>query len=95
MSDRAFMFLFSLAVVTAGLVAAGWLIVTDQVGTIDGLFLFCSCVVIAFAFGLYLRWMVRSAMSDTHAPSSCASNERSDRRTKSNAEATAVLSNLR
>ena len=69
--------------------------VTDQVGTIDGLFVLCSCVVIAFAFGLYLRWMVRSAICDTRALSSCASNERSDRRITPNAEATAVLSNLR
>jgi hypothetical protein len=93
MSDRAFLFLFSLAVVTAGLVAGGWLIATDQVGTVDGLFLFCSCVVIAFVFGLYLRWMVRSAMS-AHLPSSRTDAERSDRRTTPNAKATAVLSNV-
>lgn len=93
MSDRAFLFLFSLAVVIAGLVAGGWLIVTDQVGTVDGLFLFCSCGVIIFAFGLYLRWMVRSVMPRAHVHTSHAS--RSDGRPTSNAEATALLSNVR
>ena len=37
---------------------AACLMVINQVGTVDGLFLFCSSTVVAFAFGLYLRWML-------------------------------------
>ena len=43
-----------------------WLMVTNQVGMVDGLFRFCSSLVIAFAFGLYLLWTVRSAMHNEH-----------------------------
>lgn len=80
MSDRAFLFLFSLTMVIAALAVAGWLIVTGQVGTIDGLFLFCVCSINAAAFGLYLRSLIRSAGPEarTHqAPMP----ERLDRRT--------------
>lgn len=95
MSDRAFLFLFSLAVVVAALGAAAWLVATYQVGTVDGLFLFSSCTVIALAFGLYLRWMIRSALREEHKHPLSANGEAPSRRTTSNAEATAVLSNVR
>ena len=62
MWDRAFLFLFSLAMVIAALAVAGWLIATGQVGTVDGLFLFCACSVNAASFGLYLRSLIRSAV---------------------------------
>jgi hypothetical protein len=67
--------------------------VTNQVGTVDGLFLFCSSLVAAFAFGLYLRWMVRSAMHTEPRGSLSAHPETSGPRT-TNAEATSVLSNV-
>lgn len=56
MSDRVAVFVFSLLLVVGGLIADAWLIVTNQVGSFDGLFLFCSSSVIAFAFGLYICW---------------------------------------
>jgi hypothetical protein len=56
MSERTFLFLLSLAVFVGAIGVAAWLMVTNQVGTVDGLFLFCSSLVAAFAFGLYLRW---------------------------------------
>ena len=45
------MFVFSLLLVVGGLIADAWLAVTNQVGSFDGLFLFCSSSVVAFAFG--------------------------------------------
>jgi hypothetical protein len=52
MSERTFLFLLSLAVFVGAIGVAAWLMVTNQVGTVDGLFLFCSSLVAAFAFGL-------------------------------------------
>src|SRR5438270_7005207 len=52
MSDRAFLFLFGLFIVLASLAGMGWLFATGQAATFDGLFLFCSCAVIALSFGL-------------------------------------------
>lgn len=95
MSERAFLFLLSLAVVVGGLGAAAWLMVTNQVGTIDGLFLFCASLVVALAFGLYLRWMVRSAMHIERCGLLSAHRQTSGPRTTQNAEATSVLSNVR
>jgi uncharacterized membrane protein len=63
MSDRAVIFLFSLLVVIGSAIADAWLFATNQIATFDGLFLFCSSCVIVFAFGLYLRWLIRSAVS--------------------------------
>lgn len=93
MSDRAFLFLFSLGVLIAALGVAGWLIATDQVGTIDGLFLFCTCMVIALTFGLYLRWLVRSTLHDAHRRPE--KTKLPSQRTRSSAEATPVLSDVR
>jgi hypothetical protein len=55
MWGRALSFLLSLGFVSAALVVGGWLIAAGEVRSFDGLFLFCTCLVIAFAFGLYLR----------------------------------------
>jgi hypothetical protein len=52
MWDRALSFLLSLGFVIAALVVAGWLFVAGEVRSFDGLFLFCTCLMIAFAFGL-------------------------------------------
>jgi hypothetical protein len=66
-SDRAILFLFGVVVEIASLVAAGWLLATGQAGTVDGLFLFLTCLVIAFAFGLYLAFVIRKAMETVPA----------------------------
>ena len=95
MSERAFLFLLSLAVFVGAIGVAAWLIITKQVGTVDGLFLFSSSLVVAFAFGLYLRWMVRSAMHTERRGLLSARRETSGSRTSQNAEATSVLSNVR
>ena len=72
MSDRAILFLFSVVVEIASLVAAGWLLVTGQAGSVDGLFLLLTCLLIALAFGLYLAFMIRRAMEPAPAPAAPA-----------------------
>jgi hypothetical protein len=66
-SDRAFLFLFSVVVEIASLAAAGWLLVTGQAGYVDGLFLLLTCLLVALAFGLYLAFMIRRAMESLEA----------------------------
>lgn len=65
MSDRGALFLFSLIVIVACLAVAAWLIVSGQASYVDGLFLLLSCLVVAFAFGLYLRYVIKNAMAAT------------------------------
>jgi hypothetical protein len=71
-SDRAILFLFSVFVEIASLAAAVWLLATGQAGTVDGLFLLLTCLLVALAFGLYLLFMVRRAMEPAPAPAPAA-----------------------
>jgi hypothetical protein len=93
MPDRVVLFLFSLLLVVGGLMADAWLVVTNQVGNFDGLFPFCSSSVMAFAFGLYLRWFIRSAVSEANVQRSRATAAVRPWRA-TNGEASAVLSNV-
>jgi hypothetical protein len=68
MSDRGFLFLFSCIVILASLGAAGWLMGTGQAATVDGLFLLLTCLLVAFAFALYVMFMMRRAMESLQAP---------------------------
>ena len=68
MPDRAILFLFSVVVEIASLAAAGWLLASGQAGSVDGLFLFLTCLLMALAFGLYLAFMIRRAMQPAPAP---------------------------
>jgi hypothetical protein len=61
-TDRALLFLMSLAVLVGAIAAAIWVIRTGQAGTFDGNFLLAAALVVATAFGLYLRFMIRRAM---------------------------------
>lgn len=65
MSDRGFLFLFSLGVIIASLAAAVWLIATGQAAYIDGLFLLICCLVLVLAFSLYVRYLIGSVMQVT------------------------------
>jgi len=67
-SDRGLLFLFSVVVEIASLAAAGWLLVSGQAGSVDGLFLLLTCLIVAASFGLYLAFMVRRAMEPAAAP---------------------------
>ena len=62
MTDRALLFLASVAAVAGAIGVTVWLIATGQLGTFDGNFLLVSSMVMALAFGLYLRSMVGNAM---------------------------------
>ena len=64
MSDRAILFLFSVVVEIASLAAAGWLLVSGQAGSVDGLFLLLTCLL----FALYLAFVIRRAMEPAAAP---------------------------
>ena len=54
--------------VLGGIGAAVWLAVTGQAGTVDGLFLVLTALLIAAAFALYLVYMVRRAMEAAKKP---------------------------
>ncbi len=68
MSDRAFLFIFSCAVILASVGASIWLVVTGQAAYVDGLFLLLMCLSVAFAFGLYVMFMIRRALESLEPP---------------------------
>jgi heme A synthase len=61
MTDRGILFVFSLLMVVVGLAASGWLVVSGQAATVDGLFLLLTCLLVAAAFALYLMFMINRA----------------------------------
>jgi hypothetical protein len=61
MTDRAILFLFSCFMVLVSLAASAWLLVSGQAGSVDGLFLLLTCLLVAAAFGLYLMFMINRA----------------------------------
>lgn len=67
MTDRALIFVASLLIAVCALGAAVWLIAAGQLGTFDGNFLFLSAIVVAGAFGLYLKFMISRAMESAAA----------------------------
>lgn len=68
MSDRGFLFLFSIAMVLGGIGTAAWLFATGQADTVDGLFMLLTALLVALAFALYLRFMIRRAMGEVARP---------------------------
>ena len=58
MTDRACLFLFSLLMIVGGLAFSGWLLATGQAGTVDGLFLLLTALLIVAVFGLYVMFMI-------------------------------------
>jgi hypothetical protein len=62
MSDRGFLFLFSILMILGGLGAAAWLILTGQAGTVDGLFLLLTALLTAVVFGMYVIYVIHRAM---------------------------------
>ncbi|MGA2136669.1 MAG: hypothetical protein ABSH50_30635 [Bryobacteraceae bacterium] len=68
MSDRALLFLFSIVVVIGGLGAAVWLLVSGQAGSMDGLFLLLTCLLVVLAFGLYIGFVIGQARLQAAAP---------------------------
>jgi hypothetical protein len=61
MSDRAGLFLFSIFMVIVSLAATAWLLASGQAASVDGLFLICTCLLVALCFALYLMFMINRA----------------------------------
>jgi hypothetical protein len=68
MSDRGFLFLFSIVMIIGSLGAAGWLVASGQAGTVDGLFLVLTALLGAAVFGLYVKYMIGRAMEESKTP---------------------------
>ena len=62
MSDRAFLFLFSILMVAVAGASVVYLIVTGQAASVDGLFLVVTALTIAAGFALYAVYQIRLAM---------------------------------
>ena len=67
MTNRALLFLVGVILEISALGVAIWLAVSGQLGTFDGNFLFLSALVIAMAFTLYLKFIVRQALESPAA----------------------------
>jgi uncharacterized membrane-anchored protein len=78
MSDRGFLFLFSVLMIVAGVAAAAYLVATGQAATVDGLFLALTALLLAAGFAMYLIYMIRRAMEAakpaTPAPKTAAAS---------------------
>jgi len=72
MSDRGFLFLFSLLMIAGGLGTTAWLVISGQALTVDGLFLVLTALLVAVAFLLYLIFMLRREM-EAPAPAKATS----------------------
>jgi hypothetical protein len=66
LTDRAIQFLFSVVMILISLGTAVWLFLTGQHG-FDGNFLLAVCLTVAFAFGLYLKFLLRGAREEIEA----------------------------
>jgi membrane protein DedA with SNARE-associated domain len=54
--------------IVGGLAAAGWLVASGQAGTVDGLFLVLTALLVAVVFGLYVKYMIGRAMEEAKSP---------------------------
>jgi hypothetical protein len=68
MSDRGFLFIFSVLMILGGLATSGWLFASGQAGTVDGLFLLLTALLVALAFLLYLVFMIHREMEASAKP---------------------------
>ena len=68
MSDRGFLFLFSIFMILAGLGTTAWLVASGQAATVDGLFLVLTALLTALVFALYVMFVVRRAMETVSKP---------------------------
>jgi hypothetical protein len=68
MSDRGFLFLFSIFMIAVGAATVAYLIATGQALTLDGLFLTLTALILDAGFGLYLIYMIRRAMEPAKPP---------------------------
>jgi len=62
MSDRGFLFLFSILMIAVAGASVVYLIASGQAASVDGLFLVVTALTIAAGFGLYAVYQIRRAM---------------------------------
>ena len=67
MSDRFWLFIFSIVMIIGGLAASVWLILSGQALTVDGLFLLLVALLAVLVFALYLKFMLGNAMKAAKA----------------------------
>ena len=73
MSDRGFLFLFSVLMIVAGAAAVAYLAATGQVATMDGLFLTLTALLLAAGFAIYLiRRALETAKPAAQTPQAAA-----------------------
>lgn len=72
MSDRGMLFIFSIVMIGASLASAAWLVANGQAGTVDGLFLVLTALIVAAAFALYVVYLIRRAMEAQAKPAAKA-----------------------
>ena len=68
MPDRGWLFIFSVLMIVSSLGAAVWLVVSGQAGTVDGLFLLLTALLLALCFGLYVLFLIRRAVEEISKP---------------------------
>jgi hypothetical protein len=68
MSDRGFLFLFSILMIVGGLAATAYMVATGQAATVDGLFLVLTALLVVAVFGLYVKYMIGIAMEPAEKP---------------------------
>jgi hypothetical protein len=68
MSDRGFLFLFSVLMLFGGVGTAVWLFASGQADTVDGLFLLLTALLVAAVFLLYVVFMIRREMESAAKP---------------------------
>jgi TRAP-type C4-dicarboxylate transport system permease small subunit len=72
MSDRGFLFLFSVLTIVAGAATVAYLVVTGQAATVDGLFLALTALILAAGFAIYLIYLIRRAMEPAKTAASAS-----------------------
>ena len=58
MSDRGFLFLFSVLTIIGSLAYCAWVVASGQALTMDGLFMMLTALLVAAVFGLYIKFMI-------------------------------------
>jgi hypothetical protein len=74
MSDRGFLFLFSLLMIFGGIATAVWLVINGQAATVDGLFLALTALLFSLGFALYLKFLIRTAKEKAAPPKSATAS---------------------
>jgi hypothetical protein len=92
MSDRGFLFLFSILMILAGVGSAAYLVATGQAGTVDGLFLVLTALLGAAVFAIYAMYIIGRAMEAAKGPAATAAKPAAAAKTTKPAPAPAAQS---